>query len=111
MLTELAENFEFELSEGQKREGLHRGKMEFTPEGMKGKVRLTISSEYILNVTDFIVLELPENCNSCPAGICCNGEITCGRNVPWTDADAKKRPDTCKLRTLEEVIWSLSGLD
>lgn len=24
----------------------------------------------------------------------------CGRNVPWTDEDAKHRPDTCKLKQL-----------
>lgn len=25
----------------------------------------------------------------------------CGRNVPWTDEDAKHRPDTCKLKQID----------
>lgn len=44
---------------------------------------------------DMEVVKLPENCYECPVGFS-GGD--CGRNRPWTDEDAKHRPDTCKLK-------------
>lgn len=46
------------------------------------------------------VIRMPENCYRCPVGFSGNGN-DCGRNVPWTDEDAKHRPDTCKLKQLD----------
>lgn len=69
-------------------------KSEFNDTGQQ--VTVTIQTKY----KDMEVIRLPENCYHCPAGFSGSGQ-DCGRNVPWTDEDAKHRPDTCKLKQID----------
>lgn len=56
---------------------------------------VTIQTKY----DDMEVVVFPENCYKCPVGYHHGSE--CGRNVPWTDVDAQRRPDTCKLKQID----------
>ena len=69
-------------------------KSEFNDTGQQ--VTVVIQTKY----EEHEVIRLPENCYHCPAGFSGNGK-DCGRNVPWTDEDAKHRPNTCKLKQLD----------
>ena len=75
---------------------------EFYPDGREGLIRLTKS--YLFKLEDFVIDKLPDNCYQCPCGFCTDPKHPCGRNVPWTSEDAVRRPDTCKLRTLDEFL-------
>lgn len=69
-------------------------KSEFNDTGQQ--VTVVIQTKY----SEMEVIRLPENCYHCPAGFS-GSDRDCGRNVPWTDEDAKHRPDTCKLKQLD----------
>lgn len=72
--------------------------------GRKGTVSVTTTTSYDFDVTDFVVDKLPEHCHRCPAGICCNGVESCGRNTPMLPEDSKHRPSTCKLIDLDTYL-------
>lgn len=55
---------------------------------------VTIQTKY----DDMEVVVLPESCYECPVGYMSKD---CGRNVPWTDEDLQRRPDTCKLKQVD----------
>lgn len=51
--------------------------------------------EVQLRYEDLTVFEFPKCCTSCPSGFMKHG---CGRNIPFTEEDYKRRPTTCKLK-------------
>ena len=66
---------------------------------------VVITETYTFKLSEFVTLDIPEHCYKCPSGYSFNNEkIPCGRNVPWTDIDAKQRPITCKLKTFDEYF-------
>lgn len=91
---------------------MHEFKIEgqFYPDGVPGKIR--ISKSYLFDLSDHVVPELPSDCHHCPVGYSTVPGHPCGRNVPFKPEDSERRPDTCKLRTLdqwmedkEKVLW------
>lgn len=47
---------------------------------------------------------MPKSCADCPVGYM---QFQCGRNIPFEESDYKTRPDTCKLRLLDDNIDKL----
>lgn len=47
---------------------------------------------------------MPKSCADCPVGYMA---FECGRNTPFKDADYTTRPDTCKLKLIDNDISKL----
>lgn len=65
-------------------------------------VRITYT--YDVPKDAFITDVLPESCSSCPCGWQTIKNKQCGRNYPYQPEDWFKRPDSCKLITLDQFI-------
>jgi hypothetical protein len=71
----------------------------YTDRGPKLDINLSITYPY----NEFTVFELPASCSKCPVGF--QKGAKCGRNVPFTGEDYKRRAATCKLKKVnfEEI--------
>lgn len=70
--------------------------------------KVIISQVYEFDFSDFVILELPKSCTSCPCGFGTNKENPCGRNVPLKPEDYNSRPATCRLKTFDEYLVEIN---
>lgn len=67
-------------------------------------LKITQVTSYVFKAEDLVVAELPKTCGACPVGFHTNPNVSCGRNIPFTSSDFETRPETCKMKTLEEFL-------
>lgn len=61
------------------------------------KLTIEVQTKY----SELECFRMPANCYNCPVGY---QDHNCGRNIPWTEADAQKRPETCKLTEIDFLM-------